>query len=99
MPPPPAQLIRSLLDKGRDADLTVVRIWAHTVDAQYAMQTSPGQYNEAIFRGLDYVLAEARLRGIRVGDAGRNTVRFGSLLRAGFTEIWWLVHSAWLRHG
>ncbi len=29
-------------------------------------QTSPGEYNEAVFKGLDYALDEARKRGIRV---------------------------------
>lgn len=34
-----------------------------------AMQTSPGNYNEAVFKGLDYLLDEARKRGIRVSAA------------------------------
>lgn len=32
------------------------------------LQTSPGEYNEAVFKGLDYVLDEARKRGIRVSS-------------------------------
>ncbi|GAB4816952.1 hypothetical protein N2152v2_003998 [Parachlorella kessleri] len=60
------QLIRSLMDKAVQHGLTVMRAWAHPVTAQYAMETAPGQYNEAVFRGLDYALDEARKRGLRV---------------------------------
>ena len=46
--------------------LTVIRTWAFGVTKQYALQISPGIYNEAIFRGLDYVLDVARQEGIKV---------------------------------
>jgi mannan endo-1,4-beta-mannosidase len=48
--PCPAQLIRSLLDKGVKNGFTVLRAWAHAVNPEYALETSPGQYNEAVFR-------------------------------------------------
>lgn len=36
------------------------------MDDAYAQASAPGVYNEAIFEGLDYVVDEARKRGIRV---------------------------------
>lgn len=59
-------LVRLLLDRAQGAGLNVMRTWAHPVTQQYAMSTAPGQYNEKVFRGLDYLLDEARKRGIRV---------------------------------
>ena len=61
------QLVRSLLDHAPVAGLTVMRAWATTVDDNYALQTSPGVYNEAVFRGLDYSLDQASQRNIKVG--------------------------------
>ena len=46
--------------------LTVMRAWADTVDTSYALQTAPGVYNEAVFRGLDYALDQASQHNIRV---------------------------------
>jgi mannan endo-1,4-beta-mannosidase len=60
------QLVRSLLDRAQAAGLNVLRTWAHPVSPQYALQPAPGQYNEAAFRGLDYLLDEARKRGVRL---------------------------------
>jgi mannan endo-1,4-beta-mannosidase len=59
-------LVRRVLDRAAANGFTVLRTWAHTVTAQYALQTSPGEYNEAVFKGLDYALDEARKRGIRL---------------------------------
>lgn len=124
-------LVRRVLDRAAANGFTVLRTWAHTVTAQYALQvlsllgsewwlettccclatlrsallcypahpscrfaaharaliagcccvcmpptpllytilqTSPGEYNESVFKGLDYVLDEARKRGIRVSS-------------------------------
>ncbi len=41
------QLIRSMLWRGKENGFNVLRAWAHTVSPQYALETSPGQYNEA----------------------------------------------------
>lgn len=46
--------------------LNLVRFFALPVDAQYALQSAPGRFNEAAFRGLDYALECARARGIKV---------------------------------
>ena len=50
------QLLRQQLDRAVANGFSVVRAWVSPVTAQYALQTSPGQYNEAVFRGLDYLL-------------------------------------------
>lgn len=59
------QLIRSTMDDAVANNLTVMRAFATAVDAAYPMQTSPGVYNENVFRGLDYALEQARQRGIK----------------------------------
>jgi mannan endo-1,4-beta-mannosidase len=60
------QLLRNIMDKAVGAGLNVMRAWAHAVSPEYALQPSPGQYREAVFRGLDYVLDEARKRKLKV---------------------------------
>ena len=60
------QLIRSYMDTAVANDLNVMRIWAQTVGFNRApFQTSPGVYNENIFRGLDYTLDQARQRNLK----------------------------------
>lgn len=54
------------MDLAVESKLTVMRAFATAVDPQYAMQTRPGEYNENMLRGLDYVLEQARIRGIKV---------------------------------
>ena len=54
------------MDKAIANGLNVMRAFATAVDPWYAMETSPGIYNENVFRGLDYALEQARLRGIKV---------------------------------
>ena len=60
------QMLRELMTSAASAGLTVMRTWAHAVSSQYALQPSPGQYNEAVFRGLDWVMDTARQAGIKV---------------------------------
>ena len=60
------QLLRSLFDLAVANDLNVVRFFAFAVSPEYALQPNPGQYNEAIFRGLDYALDQLRSRGLKV---------------------------------
>lgn len=61
----PAQLVRDIMDMAVADGLTLLRTFAFATNPQYPMQTSPGVYNEAIFRGLDYALDQARQRGIK----------------------------------
>ena len=64
------QLARGYLDTAVANNLNVMRIWAQTVGFNRApFQTSPGVYNENIFRGLDYALDQARQRNIKAGCA------------------------------
>lgn len=53
------------MDTAVATGLNVVRAWGHSVSPEYALQTEPGQYSEAIFRGLDYAVEQARRRGIK----------------------------------
>ena len=62
----PVQLLGNIMDKAVASQLTVMRAWAHAVDASYAMETAPGVYNENVFRGLDYVLELAHQKGLKV---------------------------------
>jgi mannan endo-1,4-beta-mannosidase len=59
-------LIRDIMDLAVTDQLTVLRTFAFATDAPYALQTSPGVYNEGVFRGLDYALDQARQRGLKV---------------------------------
>jgi len=59
-------LIRSQFERAQAHGLNVMRTWAHPVTAQYALMSAPGVYNEEIFRGLDYLLDEARKRDVRL---------------------------------
>ncbi|CAL5227333.1 g10275 [Coccomyxa viridis] len=59
------QLIRTLWDTAVENNLNLVRFFAFGVSPEYALQPSPGQYSEAIFRGLDYALEQLRTRGLK----------------------------------
>lgn len=58
--------VRETLSQASAAGLNVVRIWGHTNHKKFPFQATPGVYNEAAFRGLDFVLNEARQFGMRV---------------------------------
>lgn len=60
------QLVRALLERGSAMGLNVMRTWAHAVNPQYALQTAPGVYNEATFQGLDYMIDQARVHGVKL---------------------------------
>ena len=60
------QLIRNVMTKAREAGLNVVRAWATSASSNYALQTSPGNFSEAMFRGLDYALDQARQLDLKV---------------------------------
>lgn len=46
--------------------LTLARTWAFSDGGSKALQYSPGVYNEQMFRGLDFVISEARRYGIKL---------------------------------
>lgn len=60
--------MRDVLDIAVRNGFTVMRAWAHGVTGQYATMPKPGEYDEGLLRGLDYALAEAGKRGIKVPD-------------------------------
>ena len=54
------------MTKGTEAGLNVVRAWATSASSKYALQTSPGNFSEVMFRGLDYALDQARQLNLKV---------------------------------
>lgn len=60
------QLVRDVMSKGQAAGLNVIRAWATSASPYYALQTSPGNFSEPIFRGLDYALDQARQQNLKV---------------------------------
>ncbi|KAJ0977227.1 hypothetical protein J5N97_012701 [Dioscorea zingiberensis] len=52
--------ISNVFRQAAAAGLTVCRTWAFNDGGDQALQTSPGVYNENVFQGLDFVIAEAR---------------------------------------
>ncbi|KAI8009809.1 Mannan endo-1,4-beta-mannosidase 2 [Camellia lanceoleosa] len=58
--------IRAMLQAGAKMGLTVCRTWAFNDGVYNALQISPGQYDERVFKALDHVIAEARQHGVRL---------------------------------
>lgn len=48
-----AQLMRQQMDAAVSHNLTVMRFWVPGVSPTYALQTSPGAYNEAMLEGTN----------------------------------------------
>ncbi|PON34043.1 1,4-alpha-glucan-branching enzyme [Parasponia andersonii] len=60
-------MVSKMLKMGAQMGLTVCRTWAFSDgDGPSALQTSPGVFNEIVFRALDYVIVEARKNRIRL---------------------------------
>ncbi|GAB2240271.1 hypothetical protein Droror1_Dr00020789 [Drosera rotundifolia] len=58
--------VRAMLQAGSKMGLTVCRTWAFNDGSLYhALQISPGQFDEKVFKALDYV-AEAWRSGVRL---------------------------------
>jgi len=66
LPLPGREHIVRLFNEAVDNGLKVVRIWAHTITKGHAMQTKPGEFNEKIFEGMDFVMDQAHRRGLRI---------------------------------
>ncbi|CAM0881980.1 unnamed protein product [Alopecurus aequalis] len=58
--------VTSALSQAAGRGLTVARTWAFSDGGSNALQYSPGKYNENTFKGLDFVLSEARKYGVKV---------------------------------
>ena len=55
-----------MFDQARDAGFNIVRLFGHGEETSFMLQTAPGRYDEKIFKGLDYIIAVAGSRGVRV---------------------------------
>ncbi|KAL8250735.1 hypothetical protein R6Q59_034428 [Mikania micrantha] len=59
--------VTQVLQDAANAGLSVCRTWAFADGPDdKALQISPGVYNERVFQGLDFVVAEARKYGLRL---------------------------------
>ena len=58
--------VTAQLDKAVEQGLNTVRAFAFGTEEGFALQKKPGQYDEATFKALDFVLDEARKRGLRL---------------------------------
>lgn len=55
-----------MFDAAVGAGFNTVRTWAYSVGKHQSMQTAPGVYHEPLFEGLDWVIYQAGLRGLRL---------------------------------
>lgn len=59
--------VTQVLEEAASVGLTVGRAWAFNDGIGYeTLQSSPGVFNEYVFRGLDFAVAEAKRFGIRL---------------------------------
>jgi len=58
--------VLSQLDSAKSSNLTVVRMFAYGVAYGYQLQTGPGTYNESAFKNMDFVIAEAGKRDLKL---------------------------------
>jgi len=58
--------VTAQLDKAVEQGLNTVRAFAFGTEEGFGLQKKPGQYDEATFKALDFVLDEARKRGLRL---------------------------------
>ena len=58
--------VTAQLDKAVEQGLNTVRAFAFGTEEGFALQRKPGQYDEATFKALDFVLDEARKRNLRL---------------------------------
>lgn len=65
--PKDREKVTSVFEKAAAHGLTVARSWAfNDGNTSGALQTSPGVYNEEVFKGLDFVVFHAKSYGIRL---------------------------------
>ncbi|KAF8008220.1 hypothetical protein BT93_K2022 [Corymbia citriodora subsp. variegata] len=56
--------VASAFQEAAKNGMNVARTWAFSDGVNQALQTSPGIYNEDMFKGLDFVISEARRNGV-----------------------------------
>ena len=64
-------MISDVLEDAKGLGLTVLRVWASSEGQDswkdgYCFQPNPREYNEPTFRQMDYIIAKAREKGIRL---------------------------------
>ncbi len=64
-------MIDDILEDAKGLGLTAFRIWASSEGRNswkdgYCFQPEPGQYHEATFKNMDYIIAKAKEKGIRL---------------------------------
>jgi len=65
--PKDREKVTSVFEQAAAHGLTVARSWAfNDGNTSGALQTSPGVYNEEVFKGLDFVVFHAKSYGIRL---------------------------------
>ncbi|KAG0617680.1 hypothetical protein M758_4G007500 [Ceratodon purpureus] len=65
--PSQRSIVTDILRESASVGVTVVRTWAFADgDGNYNLQVRPGVYSEQTFRGLDFVVSEAKKFGIRL---------------------------------
>ena len=58
--------VLDMLDAAVDAGFNTVRTWAYSVGKHQSLQIAPGVYHEPLFDGLDWVVYQAGLHGVRL---------------------------------
>ncbi|PNX89591.1 mannan endo-1,4-beta-mannosidase, partial [Trifolium pratense] len=58
--------VSSTFQEATNHGQNIARTWAFSDGGYKPLQYSPGSYNEEMFQGLDFVLAEARKYGMKV---------------------------------
>ncbi|KAH7666502.1 Mannan endo-1,4-beta-mannosidase protein [Dioscorea alata] len=58
--------VTSAMKEASSYGLTIVRTWAFSDGGGRALQISPGNYNEEMFKALDFVVSEASKYGLRL---------------------------------
>jgi len=66
LPLPGKEHIVRLFNEGTATGMKVVRIWIHTITKGYETQKRPGVWAENVLESLDFVLDEARKRGLKL---------------------------------
>jgi mannan endo-1,4-beta-mannosidase len=56
----------NVMNEGVAAGMKVIRVWAHSITAGWEMQKGPGNYDEKVLKGMDFVMDEAHKRGLKI---------------------------------
>ncbi|KAG5569221.1 hypothetical protein H5410_058987 [Solanum commersonii] len=68
------------------AGLSVCRTWVFSDGGDRALQISPGVYDERVFQGLDFVIAEAKKYGVRLILSLKVVTRLNSITKVAYKD-------------